>query len=190
MSFWTAISPEVPRTTTALLARVLPAAKLIVLVSASVARASSAASPRATRNSRMATSWSSTARRKRSSMQKRCCWRVDATAASHCRLESGGDRVTDTRGVAPGPARLAGRLRAPCDALARGRGRRLWCHRRADVRAQGFSKSTGLHVFFSVLACVLVAIQQQAGKLGFAIALVSGVLIGLTAKWWGNANIP
>jgi hypothetical protein len=39
-------------------------------------------------------------------------------------------------------------------------------------------------VFFSVLSCLFVAIQQQAGKLGFAIALVVGVFLGLTAKWW------
>jgi hypothetical protein len=39
-------------------------------------------------------------------------------------------------------------------------------------------------VFFSVLCCVFIAIQQQAGKLGFAIALVGGVVLGLTAKWW------
>lgn len=39
-------------------------------------------------------------------------------------------------------------------------------------------------VFFSVLSCLFVAIQQQAGKLGFAIAFFGGVVIGLTAKWW------
>jgi len=39
-------------------------------------------------------------------------------------------------------------------------------------------------VFFSVLACVFVAIQQQAGKLGFAFAFVGGVFLGLTARWW------
>ena len=39
-------------------------------------------------------------------------------------------------------------------------------------------------VFFSVLSCVLIAIQQQAGKLGFAIALVGGVILGFTVKWW------
>lgn len=41
-------------------------------------------------------------------------------------------------------------------------------------------------VFFSVLAGVLIAIQQQAGKLGFAIALAGGVIVGLTAKWWAD----
>jgi hypothetical protein len=49
---------------------------------------------------------------------------------------------------------------------------------------RSFPNPLAWQVFFSVLSCVLVAIQQQAGKLGFAMAVVIGVGIGLTAKWW------
>jgi hypothetical protein len=51
---------------------------------------------------------------------------------------------------------------------------------------QAFRNPLLWQVFFSVAACVFVAIQQQAGKIGFAIALVAGVVIGLTAKWWAQ----
>jgi hypothetical protein len=54
------------------------------------------------------------------------------------------------------------------------------------LEPKAFPNALLWQVFFSVLACVFVAIQQQAGKLGFAIALVAGVLIGLTAKWWAQ----
>ena len=52
------------------------------------------------------------------------------------------------------------------------------------IEPKAFRHPVGWQVFFSVLSCVFIAIQQQAGKLGFAFALVGGVLIGLTAKWW------
>jgi hypothetical protein len=52
---------------------------------------------------------------------------------------------------------------------------------------KAFRHPVGWQVFFSVLSCVFIAIQQQAGKAGFAIALVAGVVLGLTAKWWLNA---
>jgi hypothetical protein len=52
------------------------------------------------------------------------------------------------------------------------------------IEPKAFRNPVAWQVFFSVLSCVFIAIQQQAGKLGFTIALVGGVVIGLTAKWW------
>ncbi|HEY6124306.1 MAG TPA: hypothetical protein VIV63_06625 [Steroidobacteraceae bacterium] len=52
------------------------------------------------------------------------------------------------------------------------------------IEPASFAYPVAWQVFFSVLACIFVAIQQQAGVPGFAFALVGGVVIGLTAKWW------
>ena len=55
------------------------------------------------------------------------------------------------------------------------------------IEPKAFRHPLGWQVFFSVLSCVFIAIQQQADKVGFAIALAGGVILGLTAKWWLNA---
>lgn len=55
-----------------------------------------------------------------------------------------------------------------------------------QIEPEAFRYPLLWQVFFSVLAGVLIAIQQQASMLGFAIAFVGGIVVGLTAKWWAQ----